>query len=77
MNNVSMEDILKLTSLQLGKRNVSETDRFLEDLGAESADLANLVAAAEEKYGITVKESEIAGVRTPADLFALVQKHLT
>lgn len=77
MTKLLMEEILKLTGLQLGKRNIKETDRFLEDLGAESADIANLIARVEEKYGITVKESEIAGVRTPADLFTLVQKHLT
>jgi acyl carrier protein len=48
----------------------------VEDLGAESADIANLVAAAEDKYGIVVKESEIARIFTPADLFEVVQKRL-
>ena len=36
---------------------------------------ANIVAALEEKYQITVKESEIAKIRTPADLFELVKIH--
>jgi len=77
MPNVSMAEIEKLVGLQLGKRNVKEDDRFMEDLGAESADIANLVATLEEKYGITIKEAEIAGLSTPADLFALIQKHLS
>ena len=73
---VTENQILKLVELQLGKRGVQNTDRLVEDLGAESADVANLIAATEEKYGIVVKESEIARIFTSADLFALVQNHL-
>ena len=73
MATASLDEIKKLVGLQLGKRNVDEHDRFFEDLGAESADLANIVARVEEKYTITIKESEIARILTPADLFALVQ----
>jgi acyl carrier protein len=76
MTNVLLDDIKKLVSLQLGKREIRGQDRFLEDLGAESADVANIVAAAEGKYQITVKESEIAKIRTPADLFELVRKKI-
>jgi len=74
MQTVSMDDIKRLVGLQLGKRNVKESDRFVEDLGAESADVANIVATVEEKYGITIKEAEIASIVTSADLLVLVQK---
>jgi acyl carrier protein len=73
---VSMDEIKKLVGMQLGRRNVRDTDRFMEDLGAESADIANIVATAEEKYGITIKEAEIANLLTPEDLYVLVQKRL-
>jgi len=71
---VDLEDITKLVGLQLGKRNVQAGDRLVEDLGAESADVANIVATVEEKYGISIKEAEIARIFTPADLFNLIQK---
>ena len=74
MTSISMEDIKKLVALQLGVRVVAEQDRLMEDLGAESADVANIVAAVEEKYHIVVKESEIARIFTPADLLELVEK---
>ena len=67
MPTVSIDEIKKLVGLQLGKRNVNENDRFAEDLGAESADVANIVAIVEEKYGITIKEAEIANISTPAE----------
>jgi acyl carrier protein len=74
MSEITLEEIKRLVGLQLGARNVSEQDRFLEDLSAESADVANLIASVEEKYKITIKESEIAKIFTPKDLFELVKE---
>ncbi len=73
---VNLDDINKLIGLQLGKRNVQAHDRLVEDLGAESADVANIVARVEEKYGVSIKEAEIARIFTPADLFDLIQKRM-
>lgn len=68
------KEICEMVELQLGKRGVQPGDRLLEDLGAESADVANLVARVEERYGIFIKESEIARIVTPADLLAIVRQ---
>ncbi|MBT7073194.1 MAG: hypothetical protein HN855_14955 [Anaerolineae bacterium] len=76
MSLISEDQIIKMVELQLGKRDVQNNDRLVEDLGAESADVANLVAAVEEKHDIIIKESEIARIFTPADLFALVQNRV-
>ena len=76
MISITQNEIRKLVELQLGRQGVQDSDRLVEDLGAESADIANLVAAAEDKYGIVVKESEIARIFTPTDLFEVVQKRL-
>jgi len=75
MLSITQDEIRKLVELQLGKWDVQDNDRLVEDLGAESADVANLVAAAEEKYEIVIKESEIARIFTPQDLYELVVKH--
>jgi len=77
MTNVSIEDINKLVSLQLGVRNITADALLVEELGAESADVANIIAVLEEKYQIVVKESEIAKIRTPADLLSLVSEKLS
>jgi acyl carrier protein len=75
-HDITIEEISRLVGVQLGKRQVNADDRFLEDLGAESMDVVNLTAAVEDKYRIRIKESEIAGIRTPSDLLRLIQKHL-
>jgi acyl carrier protein len=72
MPEITLEDLLKLVSLQLGKRNPEADDHLVEDLGAESVDLMNIVAAVEAKYGVVIKESEIARVTTTRELLALV-----
>ncbi len=69
----SLEDLQRLVRMQLGLRTVKASDRLVEDLGAESADVANIVAAAEERYGVEIKESEIAHLRTISDLFELIR----
>ena len=74
MSDISIEEINELVASQLGVRVVAAQDRLMEDLGAESADVANIVAAVEEKYHIVVKESEIARIFTSADLLQLVEK---
>ena len=77
MTNVSIDEINRLVSLQLGVRDVTAEALLVEELGAESADVANIIAVLEDKYQIAVKESEIAKVKTPADLLSLVNGKLT
>ncbi|HSM70220.1 MAG TPA: acyl carrier protein [Anaerolineales bacterium] len=77
MTNVSMDEINKLVSLQLGARDVTADALLVEELGAESADVVNIIAVLEEKYQIVVRESEIANIRTPADLLSLVRGKLS
>ena len=70
---VSIEDIKRIVSLQLGVREIGDDDRFLEDLKAESADVMTIIAAIEAKYGVVVEESEIPELQTPVDLYSLVK----
>jgi acyl carrier protein len=72
----SLDEVRRLVAVQLGRRTVAPGDRLVEDLGAESMDLVNLVAATEERYGIEVAEEEISDLRTVADLHRLVAARL-
>ena len=73
---VSVDEIQKLVGLQLGRRIVAASDRLMEDLDAESADLVNMVATLEEKYNIRIAEEEIPAIRSVSDLCDLVNRHL-
>ena len=44
------------------------------DLGAESIDVLNIIVTLEQKYGVSIDESAMAGVSTVRDLYQLVLK---
>ena len=71
---VTLIDLKRLVGLQLGQAAVDETAHFVEELGAESADILNIILAVEDKYGIHIADSEMSRVRTTSDLYALVQR---
>jgi acyl carrier protein len=70
---VTIKDIQILVGLQLGRRKVSGQDRLMEDLGAESADIVNIIATVEDKYRISLAEADISRVRTVRDLYDLIE----
>jgi acyl carrier protein len=70
---VTIEDIQTLVGLQLGLRRVSGQDRLMEDLGAESADIVNIIATVEDKYRISLAEADISRVRTVRGLYDLIE----
>lgn len=74
---ITIEEIKKIVSLQLGRRTVSSTDRLLEDLAAESADLVNILAKIEEKYDTYLPEEKIADIRTIQDIFEIAHSTLS
>ncbi len=62
--------------LQVDPDKVILGARFADDLDADSLDLVELVMALEEQFGISVDESELEGVETVAQAFALVTSKL-
>lgn len=70
---IPIEDICRMVAVQLGLRNVAPGDDLIRDLGAESADVMNLVANLEDRYGIEIAEDELADLRTAADFHRRIQ----
>lgn len=70
---VTIEEICKLVAVQLGRRRVAAEERLVEDLGAESLDLVNLIARLEERYDLTIDETELPDLRTASDLHRRVR----
>lgn len=69
---VTLNDVTQLVSLQLGIRNVKSSDHLLENLGAESLDVQNLMMAVEDKFNIQVGDAEMQSICTVSDIFELV-----
>jgi acyl carrier protein len=71
---LTIEEIEQLVAVQLGLGRVKKSDRIVEDLGAESADIVNLIAAVEDRYKIVIDEEEIPAICSVDDLFTLVDR---
>ena len=71
---ITMDELVEVIRIQLGATAVRPENRFLEDLDAESADLLNIVAVTEDRWGITIGEEELIELTTVNDLFELVRR---
>lgn len=71
---MTIDEIRTIVSVQLGIPEINAEDNIIQDLGAESADIVGIIAAVEDKYGITIDEGELVDIQTVGELFSLAQK---
>lgn len=70
---ISMDELMEVVRVQLGAVTVRPDDRFQEDLDAESTDLLNIVAAAEDRWAVSIDEEELIELTTVNDLFEMIR----
>jgi acyl carrier protein len=54
---------------------VKEAASFIEDLGADSLDIVDLVMALEEEFGIDIPDEEAQNIKTVGDAVKYIQEH--
>jgi len=59
--------------LNVNPDEVKEDSKFVEDLGADSLDIVELVMAIEEKFEIEIPDSEAEKVATVADVVKYIE----
>ena len=77
MTTASVEDRVKaIVVKQLGvdEGSVQGKAKFIEDLGADSLDIVELVMAMEEDFGIDIPDEEAENIRTVDDAVSYVKK---
>ena len=62
--------------LKIDSSRVQESSRFVEDLGADSMQSIELVAAFEEEFDIEMDEDAALGVKTVGDAVGFIDKVL-
>ena len=71
---IDLEDVCRTVALVMGRRHTDADDRLMDDLGAESFDVLNIVVTLEQKHGISIDETAMATVSTVRDLYDVVLK---
>jgi acyl carrier protein len=62
--------------LQVPADKITKDAKFADDLDADSLDLVELVMALEEKFDITVEETELEDITTVGQAFDLISSKL-
>ena len=61
--------------LGVSEEEVSQNASFIEDLGADSLDIVELVMALEEEYDLEISDEEAEKIRTVGDVVAYIESH--
>jgi acyl carrier protein len=73
---MSIEDkVKKIVSEQLGvdESEVTLTASFVDDLGADSLDLVELIMAMEEEFDVKIEDEEAEKIKTVQDAVKFIQ----
>ncbi|MDR1615312.1 MAG: acyl carrier protein [Campylobacteraceae bacterium] len=61
--------------LNVNPAEVKEESKFVEDLGADSLDVVELVMALEEKFDIEIPDTDAEKIVTVGDAIKYIQDH--
>lgn len=67
--------IKKLIASQLGvaEAKVNTDSKFVEDLGADSLDMVEMLMTLEEEFGVSISDEESLTIKTVGDIIAIVE----
>ncbi len=61
--------------LNVNADEVKEDSKFVEDLGADSLDVVELVMALEEKFDIEIPDADAEKIATVGDALKYIEEH--
>ncbi len=61
--------------LNVNADEVKEESKFVEDLGADSLDVVELVMALEEKFDIEIPDADAESIATVGDALKYIENH--
>ncbi len=56
------------------KDQITTTSRLVEDLGADSLDVVELIMAFEDEFGVSLPDEDIAAMKTVGDVINYIKK---
>ena len=71
------EDVKKILieQLHLEGKVITPDSKIMEDLGADSLDILQLLMTIEEEHGITIPDEELATFKTVGDIVAYLESN--
>jgi len=71
-------DLIQIVSERLGvsAERITPQASFMEDLGADSLDVVELMMALEEKYNLEIPDVDAEKIKTIQDVVSYIESHL-
>ncbi|HGZ70253.1 MAG TPA: acyl carrier protein [Nitratifractor sp.] len=71
-----LDEVKEVVAEQLGANLdvIKEDSKFVDDLGADSLDVVELVMALEEKFDIEIPDESAEGIATVADAVKFIEE---
>jgi acyl carrier protein len=63
--------------LEVDVKQLTPEAKFIEDLGADSLDIVELVMALEEEFGLDIPDEDADKLKTVGDAMKYLQEHAT
>lgn len=72
------EKVIKMIAKKLGKKteDINLNSRLVEDLGADSLDVVELLMVLEDEYGITIPDEEAVNLNTIGDIINFLNNRI-
>ena len=72
---MTINKVTKLLAEQLNVdvKDIKPTSKIVEDLGADSLDMIEMLMSLEEQFGISVPDDQVAGLKTVKDIIAFIE----
>ena len=69
--------VKEIVAEQLGRdvNEVTDAASFIDDLGADSLDIVELVMAMEDEFGIEIPDEEAEKIKTVKDVIEYIKAH--
>lgn len=77
MNNEIFEKVKKIIAdkLDIEEDKITPESSFLDDLGADSLDIVELIMELEEEFNIEIPDEDAEKIRTVADAVKYIEEH--
>lgn len=68
---------LIVDQLGVDASKVTPEASFVEDLGADSIDIVELIMTLEEEFGVTISDEDAQNIRTVGDAVKYIEQHIS
>lgn len=73
--NETVKEIIA-NQLRIDIDDISDYSDIVEDLGADSLDIVEMLMAIEENYGVTVPDEDIGDLRNVCDIVDYIERNM-